>query len=255
MSSLFVTRAGNLDEGRPPVVLLHGFGASHRAWDMVVAELGERLPLLLYDLPGHAGSLAHPGTGHAVTAARAVGADLAERAPDGFHLVGHSMGGAAAALIALKAPQATCSLTLLSPGGFGPEINHRLLTRYAAATEADELRLLLEQFYGWRNPVPEAVIEELVAERKAPGASRALKEIGATLSEDGRQKMLPIDAIAGLACPIKVVWGTQDRVLPTRQAHKLPGRIAVHVFEDVGHMLPHEIPAEAAALIVENARG
>ncbi len=37
--------------------------------------------------------------------------------------------------------------------------------------------------------------------------------------------------------PIKVLWGTQDRVLPTRQAHKLPGVVATHIFERTGHML------------------
>jgi pyruvate dehydrogenase E2 component (dihydrolipoamide acetyltransferase) len=51
-----------------------------------------------------------------------------------------------------------------------------------------------------------------------------------------------------------VLWGTQDRVLPTRQAHKLPGAIAVHIFEKTGHMLPQEIPHEVAGLILENTR-
>jgi len=254
MSQLFVLRAADEDRAGAPLVFLHGFGASHRAWDEVVAALGGARPILLYDLPGHAGSLSFPGTGHAVTAARAIGADLAERAPEGFHLIGHSMGGAAAALIALRAPEAVRSLTLLAPGGFGPEINHRLLTRYAAATGVEELTVLMEQFFGWRIPVPEAMISQLAAERSVPGQREALVEIGATLSEDGLQKMLPIAALGELKCPVKVVWGTQDRVLPTRQAHKLPGRIAVHVFEEVGHMLPHEAPGDMAALILENAR-
>jgi pyruvate dehydrogenase E2 component (dihydrolipoamide acetyltransferase) len=53
---------------------------------------------------------------------------------------------------------------------------------------------------------------------------------------------------------VKVLWGTQDRIVPTRQAHRLPGRIAIHVFEDAGHMLPLEIPDEVAFLILENTR-
>ncbi|WP_224407754.1 alpha/beta fold hydrolase [Afifella sp. IM 167] len=254
MSSLFVVRAGAEDASAPPLVLLHGFGGSHRTFDEVVAALGRARPILLYDLPGHGRSLGFPGTGHAVTAARAIAADLAGRAPQGFHLVGHSMGGAAAALVALKAPEAARSLTLLAPGGFGPEINYRLLERYAAATEAEELRMLMEQFFGWRIPVPQTMIARIAEERRVPGQREALMEIGATLSQDGRQKMLPIAAIGDLARPVKVVWGTQDRVLPTRQAHKLPGRIAVHVFEEIGHMLPHEEPAGMAGLILENAR-
>jgi pyruvate dehydrogenase E2 component (dihydrolipoamide acetyltransferase) len=51
---------------------------------------------------------------------------------------------------------------------------------------------------------------------------------------------------------VKVLWGMQDRVVPTRQAHRLPGRIAVHVFEEAGHMLPLEVPDDVAALILES---
>ena len=72
--------------------------------------------------------------------------------------------------------------------------------------------------------------------------------------EGDEQRQLSLTEIAGLDVPIKVVWGTQDRVLPTRQAHKLPGRIAVHIFEEAGHMLPLEIAADAAYLILENSR-
>lgn len=35
------------------VVLLHGFGGTRRAWDGVVALLGERYRPLALDLPGH----------------------------------------------------------------------------------------------------------------------------------------------------------------------------------------------------------
>jgi pyruvate dehydrogenase E2 component (dihydrolipoamide acetyltransferase) len=75
-----------------------------------------------------------------------------------------------------------------------------------------------------------------------------------TFFDGTRQKLLPVAALAELKLPVKVLWGTQDRVLPTRQAHRLPGRIAVHIFEDAGHMLPYEIAAEVAHLVLENTR-
>ena len=37
----------------PPLVLLHGLGATHRMWDGL-ASLAARFELLSYDLPGHA---------------------------------------------------------------------------------------------------------------------------------------------------------------------------------------------------------
>ena len=44
---------------------------------------------------------------------------------------------------------------------------------------------------------------------------------------------------------------TQDRVLPTRQSHKLPGEVATHVFERVGHMPHLEIPDAVCRLVRE----
>ncbi len=150
MSELFSLKRG---AGDIPVVLLHGFGASHTAWDPVIEEVGEARRTIAYDLPGHGRSL-HAPHGSAAMAARAVLAELAGRGLNRAHLVGHSMGGAAAAVAALMEPKRIASLTLLAPGGFGREIDHRLLRRYAAATKEAELAVLLEQFFGWRRDVP-----------------------------------------------------------------------------------------------------
>jgi pyruvate dehydrogenase E2 component (dihydrolipoamide acetyltransferase) len=239
--------------GGAPVVLLHGFGGSHAAWGAVVNRLGGARHTIAFDLPGHAGSLACP-TGGAGVAARAVLAELDRRGVAEAHLVGHSMGGAAAALAALRDPPRIASLTLFAPGGFGSEINHRLLRRFAAAREESELALILEQFFGWDRPLPEGLAAEMAKQRQVEGAVEALEKIVETFFDDGSQKVIPRAELKRLAMPTKVVWGTQDRVLPTRQAHRLPGHIAVHIFEEAGHMLTYEIPDEAAGLILENTR-
>jgi pimeloyl-ACP methyl ester carboxylesterase len=241
------------DDG-PPVVLLHGFGGSHRAWDGVIPLVERDRRVIAYDLPGHAGSLTYPKIGNASVAAKAVLADLEAGGIGRAHFVGHSMGGAAAALCGLMAPEGCASLTLLAPGGFGWEVNHRLLRRYAAAREPADIAMLLEQFFGWQNELPEGLVDMMAVDRSVSGATEALEKIVETLFEGTSQKRLSVDEIAALPVPVKVIWGTQDRVLPTRQAHKLPGRIAVHIFEEVGHMLPTEIPGDIAHLILENSR-
>jgi len=251
MSALHSVSSG---QGDVPVVLLHGFGGSHKAWDGVVPTLQKERQVIAFDLPGHAGSLDFPKIGNAAVGAKAVLADLADGGVRRAHFVGHSMGGAAAALCGLMAPERCASLTLLSPGGFGWEVNHRLLRRYARAAEEAEITPLLEQFFGWQNDLPDGLAAELATHRSVKGAVQALEDIVETLFEGTSQKRLPIDDIAALPVPVKVIWGTQDRVLPTRQAHKLPGRIAVHIFEEVGHMLPHEIADDVAHLVLENTR-
>jgi len=253
VKSLYVSRGGGGD-ARPPIVLLHGFGTDHRVWRDVRPYLESRRQVLAFDLPGHGQSLDWPERGNAGVAAKAVLQSLGDLEIETAHFAGHSMGGAAAALIALKAPERVSSLTLLAPGAFGTEVNHRLLRRFAGAAEEAEITLLLEQFFGWRNPLPAGLAADLTGMRQVAGQLAALEGIVETLFDGEIQKLLPVEQLAAGPYPIKVVWGTQDRVLPTRQAHKLPGHIAVHIFENAGHMLPYEIPGEIAHLIAENAR-
>lgn len=242
------------DPAEAPIAFLHGFAGNHTTYDAVKACLGDRHSLA-YDLPGHGASRAWPEVGHAGVAAKAVLADLTRRNCGPVHLVGHSMGGAVATLIAMKAPERLASLTLLAPGGYGTEINHRLLRRYAVAREAEELTLLMEQFFGWRSPLPDGLIDKMVEERRDPEATASFARIVEKILDGDVQKVLPRGALGALPFPVKVIWGTQDRVLPTRQAHHLPGRVAVHVFDEVGHMPQLEIPGDVAALIAENAGG
>ena len=248
--ALFAREMGG---GSQTVALLHGFGGSHAAWSHLQGGLASGVATLAYDLPGHGASLAYPEAGSAKVAAQALLADFAARDLERVHLVGHSMGGAVAALMAIIEPARIASLTLLSPGGFGSEINHRLLTRYAAARDEAALRACMEAMYGWMSPVSDTVIADTLAARAAPGAGEKLVAIAAGLVRDGRQGLLPRDRLEALDMPVSVVWGGLDNVLPARQAQGLPWRFAVHLFPDLGHMLPDEAPDEMLAIIRRTA--
>ncbi|WP_299818956.1 alpha/beta fold hydrolase [uncultured Roseibium sp.] len=244
--------AGGDDTGAP-VVLLHGFGGDRQTWLNIQTGLAPQKRSIAFDLPGHGEALDWPRIGNAGLAAKAVSHSLEALGLTQVHLVGHSMGGAIAALIALRSPEIVASLTLLAPGGFGPEINHRLLRRYAAATDAAEMETLLEQFFGWEFKLPKFLAKTAAESRARPGAAATLQAIADEIIDGNVQKTLPRDELAALPLPIRVVWGTQDRVLPTRQAHKLPGMVATHIFERVGHMVHLEIPREVTRLILLNS--
>ncbi|MDJ0932562.1 alpha/beta fold hydrolase [Breoghania sp.] len=248
-----VCKSGS-DKTGPPVVLLHGFGGDASSWLNIQTALARHVCSLAIDLPGHGQAINWPQIGHAGLSAKAITATLDGLSLDRIHLVGHSMGGAIATLIALRSPERIASLTLLAPGGFGEEINHRLLRRYASARNEEDIQILLEQFFGWESSLPRKLAPHIAEGRKTPGAIEALETIVDAIIDGERQKTLPRDKLGDLPCPVKMVWGTQDRVLPTRQAHRLPGTVAAHVFERVGHMLQHEIPREVNHLILENVR-
>ncbi|MEJ8475758.1 alpha/beta fold hydrolase [Roseibium algae] len=237
-----------------PVVLLHGFGGDRQTWLNIQTAISPTRRSLAFDLPGHGKALDWPRIGHAGIAAKAVAVSLDALELEKVHLVGHSMGGAVASLIALKDPERIASLTLLAPGGFGPEINHKLLRRYAAATDPAEMEMLLEQFFGWEFKLPKLLARSAAEARARPGAVETLKAIAEEIIDGSVQKTLPRKEMGELPMPIKVIWGTQDRVLPTRQSHNLHGIVATHIFERVGHMPHLEIPEDVARLIIQNAQ-
>lgn len=238
--------------GDAPVVLLHGFGAVGAAWDGVQRAISASHRTLAFDLPGHGASLAFPDATNAGRFAKAVVADLDALGIGKVHLVGHSMGGATAALIALSAPERVASLTLVAPGGFGPEINIRLISRYGSASDRESLLANLEMMFGWRRQVPDALLTLLADMRAVPGQTEALMTIAGRMTRDGRQGVIPRDGLAALGMPVKVLWGTEDCVMPVSHTNGLPGHFGVHLFSDAGHMLCDEIPEAVTGLIREN---
>ncbi|MBR7517917.1 alpha/beta fold hydrolase, partial [Mycobacterium tuberculosis] len=109
------------------------FGGTAAVWHAVPMAISVDHPTLAVDLPGHGSSRDYPDAVTARHFAQAVVEDINRRDIPRVHLVGHSMGGATAALVAAFAAEKVASLTLLAPGGFGPDINGRLLRHYAAA--------------------------------------------------------------------------------------------------------------------------
>jgi Predicted hydrolases or acyltransferases (alpha/beta hydrolase superfamily) len=248
-SSLYAAERG---AGSKTVVLLHGFGGCHDIWREVTAALAPDIRTLAYDLPGHGLSLDFPGSGPARTAARAVLVDLAARGIGRVHVAGHSMGGAVAALMALAEPETIASLTLLAPGGAGPEINGPLLRRYAAAADRREIRACLAAMSAPQSPPPERIVGVLAEARRRPGQLRKLVEIAAVMTRDERQGVIPREQLDTLNMPVMVVWGTDDPVLPVTQADSLPAHFHIHHVLDAGHMLVEEVPGVVTQALRRN---
>jgi pyruvate dehydrogenase E2 component (dihydrolipoamide acetyltransferase) len=240
--------------GSKTIVFLHGFGGCHEIWHDVISALMPGVRALAYDLPGHGISLECQGLGGAKAAARALLADLAARRLNKIHLVGHSMGGAIATLMALADPERVASLTLLAPGGFGQEINGPLLRRYAAATEKDEIRACLAAMSGSRGAPPDHVVDMLFQMRGRPRQRQSLVEMAAVMTRDDRQGVIPSAQLETLNMPVMVVWGVEDPLLPVDQADSLPAHFHLHHVLDAGHMLVEEAPDLIAEVVRRNTR-
>jgi len=249
MSDLFAeVRSGS----GTPIVLLHGFGATSAIWRPVIEKLEGRA-ILAYDLPGHGRSLGYPNAGSPGTAAKAISADLAARGIERAHVVGHSMGGAIATLISLMNPDLPASLTLLAPGGYGPEINALLLRRYGSAAEADAIAACLKEMSGPDAEITGEVARDRAKARQAPGQIAMLEKIAALITRDERQGVIPADSVQSLKMPVTVLWGVHDNVLPISQMDAMPAHWRKISLDCAGHMLAEEAPEKVAEQIARQA--
>ena len=226
--------------GRETLVLLHGFGGHWMDWYDIQPDLARDARVLAYDLPGHARSLDHPAAGSASGMAKAILADLDARGISRVHVAGFSMGGAVATLMALRAPDRVASLTLLAPGGFGPDISEERLKNLASPDGTDGLRDAMNAMGAPGFEMPTKNVAVYAAMQSVPGQREKLAEIAGKIAKDGRQGEIPRDSLATLAMPVTVVWGTEDPVLPYAQSQGLPPSFNFIPVPGVGHMLPEE---------------
>lgn len=235
--------------GATPVVLLHGFGGGVDDWYDIQPDLARDRLVVAYDLPGHGRSLDHPAAGNAGAMAKAILADLDSRGIARAHVVGFSMGGAVACLMALRAGDRVASLTLLAPGGFGPEINGEVLMRFATPDTADDLRAAMNEMAAPGYAFETKYVAALAALRRIEGQPDRLESICGVIARDGRQGEIPRDALATLAMPVTVVWGTADPVLPYNHSRDLPPGFELVTIPGAGHMLPVEARKAVTAAI------
>src|SRR5690348_5928528 len=89
----------------PPVLLIHGWGGSGRYWQSTVERLRDRFTLVVPDLPGVGRALPVRRPFDMPAHAAAPEALLAHLRIERAHVVGHSMGGGIALLLAARRPE------------------------------------------------------------------------------------------------------------------------------------------------------
>lgn len=99
----------------PPVLLLHGFPQNQMMWHGITPELAQEFTVITADLRGY-GASSKPTSVEAMSF-RAMAADqvslMRHLGFERFHLVGHDRGARTAHRLALDAPAAVLSLTLM----------------------------------------------------------------------------------------------------------------------------------------------
>lgn len=231
------------------IVLLHGFGADMTTWMFNQGALAEDRPVYALDLPGHGGSEKKVDDGSAAALAGIVRDYLDAVGLTRAHLVGHSLGGAIAALVALEAPERVSALTLVAPAGFGAEIAEAFIEGFIGESRARKLRPVIEMLVADPAMVTADMVEEVLKFKRLDGALDALRAVADANFSGGTQTVAVRDRLDALGIPVRVVWGEEDRILPAAHAEGLPSAIEVVRLANAGHIVHMEKASEVNEII------
>ena len=236
----------------PAVVLVHGFASSIYTWKDVIPELARSHDVVALDLPGFGASDQPADLRWAALPEAVLGLTNRLGIPR-VSLVGNSLGGAVALMLALDHRDRVERLVLVDSAGFNlAPADRPFVVRLAGSPAGRSVewlpvrRLLVglalrQVFHDDRLVTPERV-EEYLAPMARPGALAALRSLTAS---QGRESAGFPRRIRDVAVPTLIVWGREDRWIPLDQGRRfedaIPGSRLV-VIDDCGHTPQEELP-------------
>jgi len=252
----------------PVVVMLHGYTGSKQNWYALAQRLRGHYRLLIPDLPGWADSERKAGAdyGYAAQAER-VDAFIRELSPKGtsfgasLHtpvvLLGHSMGGGIAAVVAARHPRDVAAVGLIAASGVRFQDN-----RFGAQVLAGEnpfgvhddasLQRYLDILFhddAMKPAVPWPASRGMIAMRRSEAAfeQSVLDRIGR-----GPERFLPGDEATRIHQPALLLWCRHDAVIDPSALALYAARIPQAkqiTLEGCGHMSIVERPEAVAAAV------
>jgi pimeloyl-ACP methyl ester carboxylesterase len=232
-------------EDAPPLLLLHGLGDSLAGWSQLAGPLSRRHRLHLIDLPGH--GLSHRPPDWKFSTLLAGVAHYARELRDPI-LLGHSLGGWIALKLAAAQAVKPRRIVLVNPGGAAlAREEWAPFVELISARDREGVQRYFERAF-FRAPMLLRLFPSEIVKAMWADCSRGI--LGAV--EDG--DFLRASDLAELQAPVRLVWGTSDRMLPDgtfdffRRA--LP-RAEITLLEKAGH-LPHlEAPRALARALLK----
>lgn len=198
--------------GDTTLVLLHGYGEHLLTWRAVIEPLAAQYTVLALDLPGF-GASDKPDRPYTLPWLASVVTEVIEsRATGPVVLVGHSMGGAIAAQVALERPDLVDALVLIAPAGLriglGPITADRTPAVASVIGVWEGVRAFVTPLHDpdWLAHPPERARYNPVSD---PAFRRSTARTLVEFDFEGVGQRF-----AELHQPTLLIWGAQDPVVP-----------------------------------------
>ena len=265
-------RAGEPRGDRPPLLLIHGFGASTDHWRKNIQDLQADFEVWAIDLLGF-GRSAKPDLQYSGALWRdQLHAFLATVIRRPTVIAGNSLGGYASLCVAADCPEAVAGVILLNSAGpfqeaapassvnpFRKLINQTirsvllqplpswLLFQYVR--QRSTIRKTLQQVYLDHSAITDQLIEDIRRPADDPGAARVFASVFKSPKGD------TVDALLSrMGAPLLLIWGEADPWINARQRNEkfrqyYPG--LKEYFLQAGHCPHDEVPQQVNPLIRE----
>lgn len=265
--ALHLVSAGSGD----PVVLLHGWPQTWRAWRKLMPLLAARYRLIVPDLPG-LGDSSKPADGYDK---KTLAADLREMCTrlglDRFHLVGHDWGGPTAFALACADPASVRTLTILDVTlpGIGPDISQGGKRWHHAFHMTPDLPETLVQgreraYLGWfyrefcwqQGAIEAADLEDYVRCYAQPGALRAGFEYYRNIPRDQADNRAILASGFRLPMPVLALGGARAEARgrgeePLESLRAVAASVQGGALPECGHFIPDEQPGLLARRLLD----
>ena len=208
----------NTGSGEQPLVLLHGWGFHSAVWADLSERLGQDFNIYAVDLPGHGHS---PLPRNRYTLQQTTAA-LAEQLPDNAILLGWSLGGVVAQMVAASYPDKVKALALIAT-------SPRLLraSNWPNALTAKMLNDMAERLQAdYDKTIREFVSLQLPGLAKYPSTRQLLDELtakpprarGLVTAQDWLEQQDLRSLGQQLHCPALFIYGDRDSLVPAKMA-------------------------------------
>ncbi|SEG03241.1 Pimeloyl-ACP methyl ester carboxylesterase [Bryocella elongata] len=225
------------------LVFLHYWGGTHRTWRQVVAHLQSACRLVTYDIRGWGQSAASDDYSIAALADEAL-ALIHHLKLTRYVLVGHSMGGKVAQLVASRQPQGLVGLILVAPATPTPtRLPEEARQQQLHAYDNRETVLQTIAFLTARTPDP-ATVEQIIEDSLSGTPEAKLAWPSAAILEDISAE------VPKISVPTLVLAGEVDRLDSVEQHRReviarIPGA-TLAIVPHSGHLLPIDEPIRVA---------
>jgi N-formylmaleamate deformylase len=232
---------------KPAVVLLHGLTGSGACWSPLARALEGAYDVVMPDARGHGDSSAPPKGYRYEDHARDVIGLIRRLGLAAPVLVGHSMGGMTAAVVASQGEAALGGVILADPTFLEPQRQREVYASEAVEEQRRFLRLEREEALAQaraRHAQRRPEIVELVIEARMKTRMRAFEVLTPPNPEYRR-------LVRDIHAPMLLVIGDQGVVsLETaRELQKLNARLRVEEIQGAGHAIPYDQPERFEAVV------